>query len=99
MPSDIPVRRPGCRANFAAPRIEPLLETAARWDDFDMSENDDQKLVSRAAGNSLPREKGTFVEEHEHPTTHQMRIIGQRRTEAEAKLERQQRKAREKSHE
>ena len=64
-----------------------------------MSENDDQNLVSQADGHGLPREKGTFVEEYEHPTTHQMRIIGQRRTEAEAKLERQQRKAREKFHE
>ncbi|BAS12268.1 hypothetical protein AHiyo8_05710 [Arthrobacter sp. Hiyo8] len=39
------------------------------------------------------------MEEYEHPTTHQMRIVGQRRTEAEAKLERQQREAREKFHE
>ncbi|MFF2296134.1 hypothetical protein [Arthrobacter sp. NPDC058127] len=64
-----------------------------------MSENEDQKFVSPAAGTNLPREKGTFVDEYEHPTTHQMRIIGQRRTEAEAKLERQQREAREKFHE
>lgn len=63
-----------------------------------MSENE-EKLVSPAAGHNLPREKGTFVEEYEHPTTHQMRIIGQRRTEAEAKLERQQREARSKFHE
>ncbi|GAB2719846.1 hypothetical protein ACX801_11505 [Arthrobacter bambusae] len=64
-----------------------------------MSENEDRKLVSPAAGQNLLREKGTFVEEYEHPTTHQMRIVGQRRTEAEAKLERQQREAREKFHE
>ncbi|GAP61100.1 MULTISPECIES: hypothetical protein [Arthrobacter] len=64
-----------------------------------MSENEDQKLASPAPGHYLPREKGAFVEEYEHPTTHQMRIVGQRRTEAEAKLERQQREAREKFHE
>lgn len=61
-----------------------------------MSENQDQKLASPAAGHNLPREKGIPTEEYEHPTTHQMRIVGQRRTEAEAKLERQQREAREK---
>ncbi len=84
---------------FGALRSEPLLETAARWDDFDMSETDDQKLASPATGPYLHREKGIPSEEYEHPTTHQMRIIGQRRTEAEAKLERQQREARSKFHE
>ncbi|GAB3556800.1 hypothetical protein GCM10027405_00480 [Arthrobacter alkaliphilus] len=64
----------------------PLLHAAARWDDSHMSENEDQELASPAVG-------------HENPTTHQMRIVGQRRTEAEAKLERQQREAREKLHE
>lgn len=64
-----------------------------------MSENDDQELATPAAGNYLPKEKATFVEEYENPTTHQMRIVGQRRTEAEAKLERRQREAREKLHE
>ncbi|MFK4297282.1 hypothetical protein ABH924_002432 [Arthrobacter sp. GAS37] len=84
---------------FAALRTEPLLAAAAWWDDFDMSENEDQKLASPATGHYLPREKGIPAEEYEHPTTHQMRIIGQRRTEAEAKLERQQREARSKFHE
>ncbi|MCI0141860.1 hypothetical protein KNN17_09735 [Arthrobacter bambusae] len=62
-----------------------------------MSENQDHKLASPAAG-YFPREKGMSAEEYEHPTTHQMRIVGQRRTDAEAKLERQQREARNKSH-
>lgn len=84
---------------FGTLRIEPLLENAARWDDFDMSENDDQKLASPAAGHYLHREKSIPSEEYENPTTHQMRIVGQRRTEAEAKLERQQREARSKFHE
>ncbi|WP_442545930.1 hypothetical protein ACSBOX_10555 [Arthrobacter sp. KN11-1C] len=61
-----------------------------------MSETQDQKLGSPAAGHNLLREKGIPAEEYEHPTTHQMRIVGQRRTEAEAKLQRQQREAREK---
>jgi hypothetical protein len=64
-----------------------------------MSENEDQKLASPVPGHNPPREKGIPAEEYEHPTTHQMRIVGQRRTEAEAKLERQQRTAREKFHE
>lgn len=64
-----------------------------------MSETQDQKLASPAASRNLPREKGIPTEEYGHPTTHQMRIVGQRRTDAEAKLERQQREARSKFHE
>ncbi|MEV8148255.1 hypothetical protein AB0O52_08895 [Arthrobacter sp. NPDC080073] len=64
-----------------------------------MSEKDEQKLASPAAGPYLRREKSVPSEEYENPTTHQMRIVGQRRTEAEAKLERQLREARSKLHE
>ncbi|WP_035741925.1 hypothetical protein [Arthrobacter sp. MA-N2] len=61
-----------------------------------MDENRDEKFPSPAVDRDPLRDRGSFVEEYEHPTTHQMRIVGQRRTDAEAKLERQQREAREK---
>ncbi|MDQ0028421.1 hypothetical protein [Arthrobacter bambusae] len=64
-----------------------------------MSDTQDRKFTSQAAGHNLSGEKGIPMEEYEHPTTHQMRIVGQRRNEAEAKLERQQREARSKLHE
>lgn len=75
------------------------MKTAARWDHFGMSETPDPKPSADTAGRNLPREKSIPTEEYEHPTTHQIRIVGQRRSEAEAKLERRQREARSKFHE
>ncbi|MEZ2389543.1 hypothetical protein AB6813_08320 [bacterium RCC_150] len=62
-----------------------------------MSENAEQDLgIVTPAKN---RDKPSPLLEHENPTTHQMRIIGQRRSEAEAKLEEQLRGSRQKSSE
>lgn len=46
-----------------------------------------------AAGNKKPDDPAR-LEDYAHPTTHQLRIVGRRRADAEAKLEQRQREAR-----
>jgi hypothetical protein len=56
------------------------------WDDSFMSENTDPHPPhGNPGGTARGRQPGRIVR-HENPTTQQMRIVGQRRAEAEEKL-------------
>jgi hypothetical protein len=63
-----------------------LPDATVRWDDFSMSEN--------RAGNQYQHSGHQHA--HTAPTTQQMRIVGQRRREAEEKLEHHLQEARRK---
>ena len=64
----------------------PLLLGLVLWDDSLMSETTDPHVPNEAPpGAARSRQAGHAVR-HENPTTQQMRIIGQRRAEAEEKL-------------
>jgi len=66
--------------------MRPLLLGLVLWDDSLMSEMTDPHLPNDSPpGTARARPAGHAVR-HENPTTQQMRIIGQRRTEAEEKL-------------
>lgn len=63
-----------------------LPDYAAGWDDFSMSENSADSL----------RDHGPHQHAHAAPTTQQMRTVGQRRRDAEEKLEHHLQEARHK---
>jgi hypothetical protein len=59
-----------------------------------MSEHASPSPEPAATPDKKKQDEPVALEDYAHPTTHQMRIVGRRRTDAEAKLEQQQREAR-----
>jgi hypothetical protein len=59
-----------------------------------MNENAEHRPDPPAPDDTATHGQFAHADDYGNPTTHQMRIIGRRRTDAEAKLEQRQREAR-----
>jgi len=71
-----------------------LFPAWTQWDHDCMSENAEHRPDPQAPDDTATHGQFTHPDDYGNPSTHQMRIIGRRRTDAEAKLEQRQRETR-----